>query len=162
MRRNIGIGLLAVTLVFTSCLDTFKSRKGSSSRTLPAKTDAVPKCLEFEPDTVEFVGTVYMKVFPGKPEYEDTLKGDEKDPQWMLRMSGPICINGSGSGDINDPNMDPVGSIQDIQLVVPNDTLREMAEKSISKETRLKGTLFHGITIHHRTEALLWVVSIGK
>ena len=111
-------------------------------------------CLSYEPASVKLTGKVFVKVFPGRPNYESIKKGDEPEGAWLLRLAKPICVKG-------DDNNEAEAQVSIIQLVLHLDKqfsqLRRLRRKGAMTFT---GTLFHEITAHHHAKVLMWVLSM--
>src|SRR6185436_15113612 len=95
------------------------------------------ECLRFEPDTVTLSGTLTVAAFPGRPNYEDTLKGDEPEHPYIVTLDWPICVRGDSTSDLN---ADPQPLVRSVQLLfVPplSPYLRSHVGKAITVMGRL-------------------------
>jgi hypothetical protein len=116
-------------------------------------------CLNYEPDSVILSGIANPKLFPGKPNYEDTSSGDEVDKQWVLKLTKKICVNGSGK---DDTNMESEYDVALVQLVVTGKEQWSVLHKSKGSKIAVKGTLFHSFNAHHKTKVLITIMNINK
>lgn len=123
----------------------------------PASAASRHDCLQYEPASVTLTGKVFLKVFPGRPNYESIKKGDEPEGAWLLRLAKPICVSADKQNDINEAEND----VSLIHLVLHRDKqfsqLRRLRKKGVVTFT---GTLFHAITGHHHAKVLMWVLSM--
>ena len=119
-----------------------------------AKAASGGDCLLYEPASVTLRGKVFVKVFPGRPNYESIKKGDEPEGAWLLRLAKPICVKG-------DDNNEAEAQVSLIQVVLHQDKqfsqLRRLRRKGAVTFT---GTLFHEITAHHHAKVLIWVTGM--
>ena len=119
----------------------------------PRKTEP---CLHYDPSVVRLKGIITRKQFPGPPEYSDIKKGDAIEIFWILKTDHPFCV------DQDNPKEDidiPESNINQVQLVVQNYN-KYKSKKLIGKHVVVTGTLFHAITIHHRTKVLIMAQNI--
>lgn len=116
--------------------------------------NAPAQCLKYESDNVELVGTIYSKVFAGPPNYESVKAGDQKEIATILKLKTAICTNADGG-----PNSFNVSEadVRDVQLVISEPRFWKIIRNNRSRSLRVKGSLFHGHTGHHRTRVLLSV-----
>jgi len=113
----------------------------------------VGQCLTFEPDTVRLAGVLTIGGFPGRPNYEDTLKGDEPEHPYILSLASKICVSGDSTSDLN---RDDQSGIQNVQLVFLEALPRDLGPL-VGKRVILMGTLTTAISGHHHTPVLLIV-----
>ena len=113
----------------------------------------VGQCLTFEPDTVRLAGVLTVGVFPGRPNYEDTLKGDEPEHPYILSLASKICVSGDSTSDLN---RDDQSGIQNVQLIFLEALPRDLGSL-LGKRVILMGTLTTAISGHHHTPVLLIV-----
>jgi hypothetical protein len=110
-------------------------------------------CLEYEPVTVEVVGTLKEEVFPGRPNFESIAQGDEPEDCLILHLDKTICVKGKK----NDPYYPPHSIVDKLHLAL---TIEDSTEKLINKKVAVKGNLFSAHTAHHHTTVLLQVSEI--
>lgn len=129
-----------------------------------AKTQKYPQtkiaenCLNYEPQKVQLVGTLYRKSFPGPPNYEDIKKGDEEEIYWLIKTTNPFCINKS-----NYVEGAELHGQSEVQLVISSKLNFYKTKRSLlNKKIKVQGTLFPQITGHHKTEVLLNVETLEK
>ncbi len=113
----------------------------------------VGQCLTFEPDTVRLAGVLTIGAFPGRPNYEDTLKGDEPEHPYILSLASKICVSGDSTSDLN---RDDQSGIQNVQLIFLEALPRDLGSL-LGKRVILMGTLTTAISGHHHTPVLLIV-----
>ncbi len=113
----------------------------------------VGQCLTFEPDTVRLAGVLTIGAFPGRPNYEDTLKGDEPEHPYILSLASKICVSGDSTSDLN---RDDQSGIQNVQLIFLEALPRDIGSL-VGKRVILMGTLTTAISGHHHTPVLLIV-----
>ena len=93
-------------------------------------------------------------MFPGPPNYESIRKGDQKETAVLLTLARSLCTTG------NDPVDIPENGVREVQLVITGDADWAAVHRLRGKRAVVTGILFHAITGHHRTKALLTVSSI--
>jgi len=109
-------------------------------------------CLPFEPKVVTLSGTLTVRAFPVRPNYEDTLRGDEPKRVWILRLDRAVCVEpDSASRPLNDPQ----DNVRDIQLAVVGDSLVPRVRSLVGHRITARGQLFSAETGHHHTAVLL-------
>ena len=111
------------------------------------------QCLTFEPDTVRLSGTLTIGAFPGRPNYEDTVKGDEPEHPYILALASKICVRGDSTSDLN---RDDQSDIQNVQLIFLGPLPRDI-RSFVGKPVVLAGKLTTAISGHHHTPVLLIV-----
>ena len=114
-------------------------------------------CLEYEPAVVHLSGRIARQTFPGPPNFESIKEGDAKEIQWILHLSTPICVNGKQGDELNS---EPESGLRTIQLVIVTSGDFKRYSPLLGKDVIVTGTLFHAITMHHRTHVLIEVQSI--
>src|SRR5829696_4281477 len=67
-------------------------------------------CLPYEPVSVKLTGKTFLKVFPGRPNYESIKEGDEPEPAWLLHLAKPICVR-ADKKDVDNKAEDNVSVI---------------------------------------------------
>jgi hypothetical protein len=110
-------------------------------------------CLSYEPAQVTLKGKVFLKVFPGPPEYESLEKGDKPEPAWLLHLATPICVK----ADEKDEDNVAVDRVSDLHLVLRGKQFSELSRLRKKGTVKFTGRLFHSFNGHHHTEVLLWV-----
>jgi hypothetical protein len=113
---------------------------------------AGPSCLPFEPRVVTLSGTLIVRAFPGRPNYEDTLRGDEPEHVWILRLDRAVCVEPDSS---SRPLNDPQDHVHEIQLAVVGDSLLPRVRSLVGHRITVRGQLFSAETGHHHTPVLL-------
>jgi hypothetical protein len=112
------------------------------------------QCLNYESDTIELVGTIYSKVFAGPPNYESIKAGDAKETATILKLKAAICTRSDGAA--NSFNV-AESNVTRIQLVIGEAEFWKAIRQNRGRSFRVKGSLFHSHTGHHRTRVLLTV-----
>jgi hypothetical protein len=118
------------------------------------------KKVYYEPDFVAIEGTLTREVFPGPPEYEDISQGDKPEPFWILNISPAVTVlpkNGDDEHGLypHEPDVRKMQLVFDYDKVSPKKFALKPGQKVL-----ITGTLFHSVTIHHRTDVLLEVKNI--
>ena len=103
-------------------------------------------------------GIMIQKIFPGPPNYESIEAGDRPEIYWILQVTVPIRLQWRGF-EIRSP-LEMTDDLYDFQLVFHSNEY-ERFERLLGRVVDVKGTLFHGHTGHHKTEALLDVNSLS-
>ena len=113
-------------------------------------------CLKYEPHSSVLYGKIKRRVFPGRPNYESSAEGDEREEYWILHLDKPKCVSASA-------DWEEARSVSEIQLVF------EEGQKQYDKYRALlgwhviaSGTMFHAHTGHHHTTVLLTVSRIKR
>ena len=113
-------------------------------------------CLRYEPAVVHLLGRVVRRTFPGPPNYENIQKGDQPETQALLKLDQPICVLGDPKDELNSEDEHD----QRLVTLVPASGMK-MAS-FLGARVRVEGTLFHAITMHHRTPVLITVKRITR
>ena len=119
---------------------------------LSAQT-ASQRCLEYEPTVVHIDGRIQRQTFAGPPNYSSIKEGDERDVQWILHLSAPVCVNGKAGDELDTSE----SSVAEMQLVIGDVGDWNRYRPLLGKKVRGTGTLYHGFNGHHRTAVLLQV-----
>jgi uncharacterized protein DUF4431 len=117
--------------------------------------DSSRSCLRYGPETVTVHGRLERLVFPGRPNYEDTLQGDEPEAGFYLRVKRSICVAGGRDEELGGPHY----GVDSVQLVLDSTgyaTLRPY----VGRDLALHGTLFPEYTGHHHAPVLLKVSTL--
>jgi hypothetical protein len=75
-----------------------------TSAAMLAATNAAAACFNLangEPHALK--GTLYYRIAPGPPGFQDVGKGDTPEPIYVLQLSEPICLTGSEYADPRAP-----------------------------------------------------------
>ncbi|VAX16322.1 hypothetical protein MNBD_NITROSPINAE04-1724 [hydrothermal vent metagenome] len=117
------------------------------------------KCLEYEPKTVRVSGVIRPQIFAGPPEFSNVEEGDEPLLYWILHLDEPICVNESPMAPvINFAER----NIKNLHLIVSDaDNLYTRSKNLLGENVVLTGSLFHRITVWHKTKALIIVYGIA-
>ena len=121
-------------------------------KTKTALTADSNACFSYEPTVVTATGVISKRDFPGRPNYENIAKGDEREIYWVLKLNKTACVIGNKENALNEP--EPL--ITDIQLVLDSaqyDKYRSLLNTPVA----VTGTLFHAHTGHHHTPVLIKV-----
>ena len=108
-------------------------------------------CLPYEPAVVTLEGTVTMGAFPGRPNYADTLHGDEIERPFILQLDRAICVEPDSSSRLYN---DPRGGVRQVQLAVVGDSLVLRLRRLVGRRIVVTGQLFSAETGHHHTPVL--------
>src|ERR1041385_3023202 len=102
--------------------------------------------LSYDAATVTLRGVIQRQIFPGRPEYADISKGDEPETYWILRLVRAVDVAASArdKGDVAEPG------VREMQVVLSS-TECSKYRSLVGKRVIVGGSLFHQITIHHKT-----------
>lgn len=127
-----------------------------------APTQTPAAALRYEPAVVTLTGTLFLRTFPGPPNYEDVKKGDEPERVWLLRLSRPVRVVADRAHDLDDDNE----TENNVSVVQPVLTPEQMARcRHLAARRRpvtMTGTLFHSITGHHHSAVLITVSRLSE
>jgi len=126
---------------------------GKSKQIARTAADSTVACLRYGPETDAVRGHLERLVFAGRPNYEDTLHGDEPEPGFYLHVAPPICVAGGRDEELGEPH----SGVDSVQLVLDSagySALRPYLGQSIA----LRGSLFPEHTGHHHAPVLMDVV----
>lgn len=116
-------------------------------------------CLSYKPAVVHLTGILQSKTYPGPPNYESIRGGDTPETYWFLALFRPVCVN----RDDTEPDLHLAHKgIRRIQLVFLDRKSYEADRKFLAERVVATGTLFGGVTAHHRTPVLLWVSAMAR
>jgi hypothetical protein len=111
----------------------------------------------YQPEKVTLSGKLFLKTFPGPPNYESIKKGDRPETGWYLKLDKKIDVllkkNLPAMGNDEDER-----NIDHLQLAISYERKEFKGfEKKFPVGSRVKmsGTLFRMITGHHHTRVLL-------
>ena len=115
----------------------------------------------YQPETVTLTGKLFLKTFPGPPNYESIKKGDVAEKGWYLKLDKKIdvIINEKKRVPEND-NDENEKAVDVIQLALPYKKYEEYQRKKnfkVGAKVKLSGTLFRRFTGHHHARVLLSV-----
>jgi Domain of unknown function (DUF4431) len=111
-------------------------------------------CLPFEPKVVTLSGILTVRAFPGQPNSEDTMRGDEPQHVWILRLDRAVCVEPDSTSRLFN---DPRDNVRDIQLAVVGDSLLPTVRSLVGHRITARGQLLSAETGHHHTPVLLLV-----
>jgi len=137
MRYKLRLLILLAALMTLACPAILAASQGD--------------CLPYEPASVKLTGKTFLKVFPGRPNYESIKEGDEPEPAWLLRLAKPICVRADKQDE------DPEDNVSVIHLVLRGKQFSQLRRLRRKGAITFTGTLFHAITGHHHAKVLMWV-----
>ena len=108
----------------------------------------VASCLEYEPNIIEVSGTLVREIYPGRPNYESIINGDESVTVWVLKLKASVCVVESDEINIKEDNE------TEIQLVLDQNQYKKY-QSLIGSSVSVTGKLFHSHTGHHYKRLLL-------
>jgi Domain of unknown function (DUF4431) len=115
---------------------------------------AAQSCLPYEPQVVTLKGTLTVGAFPGRPNYEDTLQGDQPEHPFILKLDAAICVEPDSLSQLyNDPQV----GIREIQLAVVGDSLLLKVRRLVGHRIAVTGQLFSAETGHHHAPVLIFL-----
>lgn len=118
-----------------------------------AVSDLSAQCLQYEPEPVELAGHLFLREFPGPPEYHSVGEGDRPEIAALLLLDATICVAGDPESDLNLGSHDGVVLVQ----LVSDESLRRYENQRVVA----RGSLYEAHTGHHRTPVLLTVQEIA-
>ena len=118
---------------------------------------AAAQCLEYEPAPVKLRGRISRQVFPGPPEFASVKEGDTPEVAWILQLAKAVCVNANAADELNNQKETGVTRVHLALDQADYSRYRALLHKAVV----VQGTLFHAITMHHRTAVLLRVGSIS-
>jgi hypothetical protein len=105
-------------------------------------------CYSYGADSVELIGVLARRVYPGPPNYESIKAGDYPDTVWVLRLNQSICTNASGVSKARQ-------RVREVQLFVPEaDQLRMRTMQD--KPTMFRGKLRPAELGWHHLPIVFW------
>lgn len=115
----------------------------------------------YQPERVTLTGKLFLKTFPGPPNYESVKKGDAAEKGWYLKLDKKIdvIINEKKRVPEND-NDEKEKGVDVIQLALPYEGYHEYQKKKkfkVGARVTLSGNLFRRFTGHHHARVLLSV-----
>ena len=108
-------------------------------------------CLKYEPAVLVLTGSLHRATFPGKPNFESVVNGDEPETGFYLTLNQPICTQGDSG-----PDRQPHDAVKEVQLVLTKTQYATLRSK-IGDQVQLRGQLFSSFTGHHHADVLLRV-----
>jgi Domain of unknown function (DUF4431) len=108
-------------------------------------------CVRYKPAVVQLLGRVFLRTFPGPPNYESIRKGDRAETQALLDLDQPVCVLADPKDTINSEDE------RDQRLVTLVLASGMKLASYVGARVRVDGTLFHAHTGHHRTPILVEV-----
>lgn len=112
-------------------------------------------CLRYEPDTVALTGTLVERTFPGPPNFEDTLLGDQRSVGLYLLLREPVCAEGGAW----EATMGRRAHVTLVQLVLAGDGQAGPLRKRLGRPVTLRGVLYPDHTGWHHAPLLLKVAA---
>ena len=126
--------------------------------TAPAATAA---CLSYT-DRVTLTGKLVIRTFPGPPNYQDVLRGDDPEVHWLVLLDRPQCVD-THPDPKRSSTMAGYDSFDSVDLVFGCcDAGFELTREQLNryrplagKRVTVSGTLYDAFTAHHRAPLLL-------
>jgi len=115
-------------------------------------------CLHYGPAAVTLEGSLVRRAYAGPPNYESVRQGDQPDTALILSIPKPICVAPDSASDDSDKQLET--GVHELQLAIGTDSVWAQLRAARSSRLRVTGELFHGISGHHRTRVLMWVIQI--
>src|SRR6185437_3135621 len=114
-------------------------------------------CLDLKPEAHRaFEGSLYFRVFAGRPNYSSVNRGDEPEPTYILKMDHPVCVDGDASSDAID-------KADEVQIFPDHDKdgLFRSMRRLVGRRVRVEGkSAFAAFTGHHHAPLLLPITAI--
>jgi hypothetical protein len=156
VRVQFGAGGGDVIAGLLDCLDHERQQiTGDPTGSNPTLVDpgsqatARADCLSYG-GRVQLTGTLLRIVFPGPPNYESIARGDQAEPQFVIRLDKAVCVNASP----NDDFAVFVSSIRDMMLVLNPPQFGQLQPR-LGARVILSGSLMPAETGHHHTPVML-------
>ena len=127
-----------------------KASAGFTLGVLWLASAASAQCLKYPPDLATLTGVAELKISFGPPGYGEDPAHDSKEPQVLVKLDAPICIQ---RGTDKDGLEEPEANQRLVTLVSMSGSIKLRA--FVGKRIRVRGTFFHAITGHHHTPLLL-------
>ena len=111
----------------------------------------------YQPEKVTLTGKLFLKTFPGPPNYESIKRGDRPERAWYLKLDKKIDV-------LLNKNIPAMGNDEDernIELLQLAISYQKKEFKGFEKKfpvgsrVKMSGTLFRMFTGHHHTRVLL-------
>jgi uncharacterized protein DUF4431 len=113
---------------------------------------AQPRCLAFEPHTVDLRGRLTIQQKYGPPNYGDHPATDQKVQVHILVLEQPVDVCGDSRSQLNSES---VHNVNEIQLVLPEGT--HTYDRLTNQSVVVTGTLSAAVSGHHYTAVVLTV-----
>ena len=120
-----------------------------------AATNANSECFDLsksEPHSL--TGFLSHQIFAGPPNYQDVKQGDTPEPEYILKLSEPICLTG-------DEFSDPKNHFLEVQVVELDKTanaMRSLLNWSVTVELELPMAAENG---HHHRPLVAFVTAVS-
>lgn len=115
----------------------------------------------YQPEKVTLSGKLFLKTFPGPPNYESIKRGDSPERGWYLKLDKKIDVIVNEKKRVPENSDDESEKAVDvIQLALPYEGYEEYKRKKnfkVGARIKLSGTLFRRFTGHHHARVLLSV-----
>ena len=116
-------------------------------------------CYPDEPVSVTVTGTLTEQTFPGPPNYESVVGGDEPETVFLLNFNPPICTIGYTLAEMEKQGYwdSPHTGINKMELVFVDDPgyLYKHLRPYLGKSVQCTGQLFDAQNGHHHTLVLI-------
>lgn len=148
----------ALVLVAAACGETRRAVADSSgvpAQPPPAAPDTARHCLRYEPDTVRLSGTLKVEQRYGPPNYGETPAKDERLRVTFLNLAAPINVCGRTTGE---DNRESLSGVRQVQLNLAK--LRTRPAIKPGQTVTIRGTLYHGFSGYHFTDAVMNVSAL--
>lgn len=119
------------------------------------------RCAQYEPDTVTVSGFLTDSIYAGPPEFESVARGDAPERVLLLVLDRPLCVQADSSSEVNNEAERGILRLQ--VFAYSENTIATQQLDSLARtktRVRLRGTLFHAVTAHHRTPVLMVVTQV--
>lgn len=105
-------------------------------------------CIVLGRDSVDLIGTVVPRVYPGPPNYTTLAGGDQPDTVWVLKLSKRLCVR-------QNEGARAVTRLNEVQLHVRGDEANFLRAYR-DREVVLSGPLRSAELPWHHLEVILW------
>ena len=105
-------------------------------------------CLKYEPSKVTLTGIIHKRIDPGPPGYGENPKTDSKEEHLYLHLDHAVCVEADLSGE-----NEAVAKTKMMEMVYF--VKQPFQHGWLNQHVSVTGTLFHAITGHHWTPALI-------
>ena len=137
---------------------TVVTRTGPNLKVKWVTTDKFVQC---SPHIVKLVGVIKNQTFPGPPNYESVVKGDEPEDYWILTLDKPIDVAEDPDYPVPDENR-PQLNQHELQVNLDDKLNADYAayQKFLGRKVEVTGELSQGFTVHHKTPVMIGVREI--
>jgi hypothetical protein len=135
----------------------FWSSVASSGPTIVEAVDPSAPCLNYDSSSVTLAGTVFSRIYFGPPGYGEDPSSDTRERATLLLLDAPICVKASSHPERDNNGFE--GNVIIVQLAAVHVDVQSL-ENVQGKRVSARGSLYHSLTSHHRTQVLMDVYDV--